>query len=78
MLKAWVWCGVTGATHATWFSAEVEMIRAINFLPFHGGSLYLSEMARDGEALVDDIERLNGDRLTCGKADQSIYGDGEP
>ncbi|MEC8337731.1 MAG: glycosyl hydrolase, partial [Planctomycetota bacterium] len=49
-----------GATHATWFSAEVEMIRAINFLPFHGGSLYLSEMARDGEALIDDIERLNG------------------
>ena len=49
-----------GATHATWFSAEVEMIKAINFLPFHGGSLYLSEMARDGEAVIDEITELNG------------------
>ncbi|MDE0939845.1 MAG: glycosyl hydrolase, partial [Pirellulales bacterium] len=49
-----------GAAHATWFSAEVEMIKAINFLPFHGGSLYLSEMARDGEAVIDEITELNG------------------
>ena len=49
-----------GAAHATWFSAEVEMIKGINFLPFHGGSLYLSEMARDGEALIDEINELNG------------------
>ena len=48
-----------GAAHATWFSAEVEMIKAINFLPFHGGSLYLSEMARDGEAVIDEITELN-------------------
>ena len=49
-----------GAAHATWFSAEVEMIKAINFLPFHGGSLYLSEMARDGEAVIEEITELNG------------------
>ncbi len=49
-----------GAAHATWFSAEVEMIKGINFLPFHGGSLYLSEMARDPQALLQEITEMNG------------------
>ena len=48
-----------GAAHATWFSAEVEMIKAINFLPFHGGSLYLSETAHDPYALLEEITELN-------------------
>ncbi|ABX04072.1 Ricin B lectin [Herpetosiphon aurantiacus DSM 785] len=30
-----------GGSYATWFSANPEMIHGINFLPFHGGSLYL-------------------------------------
>ncbi len=54
-----------GAAHATWFSAEPEMISGINMLPFTGGSLYLSEMAADAEALLKQIEILNG-----GEADQ--------
>jgi endoglucanase Acf2/endonuclease/exonuclease/phosphatase family metal-dependent hydrolase len=49
-----------GAAHATWFSAEPELIKGINFLPFHGGSLYLSEMAADSAALLAEIEQLNG------------------
>ena len=49
-----------GAAHATWFSAEPELIKGINFLPFHGGSLYLSEMAADPAALLAEIEQLNG------------------
>jgi endoglucanase Acf2/endonuclease/exonuclease/phosphatase family metal-dependent hydrolase len=49
-----------GAAHATWFSAEVEMIKGINLLPFHGGSLYLSEAARDPAALLQEIAELNG------------------
>lgn len=47
-----------GGSHATWFSAEPEMIKGINFLPFHGGSLYLSEMARDPAALLEEIRDL--------------------
>ncbi len=34
-----VWGGK--ADYATWFSARPEAIHAINWLPFHGGSLYL-------------------------------------
>lgn len=34
-----VWSG-KGA-NATWFSADPQMVHGINFLPFHGGSLYL-------------------------------------
>ncbi len=49
-----------GAAHATWFSAEPELIKGINFLPFHGGSLYLSEMAADPAALLAEVEQLNG------------------
>ena len=49
-----------GGSHATWFSAEPEMIKGINFLPFHGGSLYLAEMARDTTALLAEIEQLGG------------------
>ena len=49
-----------GGSHATWFSAEPEMIKGINFLPFHGGSFYLSEMARDPTALLAEIEQLGG------------------
>ena len=49
-----------GGSHATWFSAEPEMIKGINFLPFHGGSLYLSEMARDPIALLAEISALGG------------------
>ena len=49
-----------GGSHATWFSAEPEMIKGINFLPFHGGSLYLAEMARDPTALLTEIEQLGG------------------
>ena len=49
-----------GGSHATWFSAEPEMIKGINFLPFHGGSLYLAEMARDPAALLNEIEQLGG------------------
>ena len=49
-----------GGSHATWFSAEPEMIKGINFLPFHGGSLYLAEMARDPTALLAEIEQLGG------------------
>ncbi|MDB4664571.1 glycosyl hydrolase, partial [bacterium] len=49
-----------GAAHATWFSAEPELIKGINFLPFHGGSLYLSEMAADPAALLSEIDQLNG------------------
>ncbi len=49
-----------GAAHATWFSAEVEMIKGINLLPFHGGSLYLSEAARDPAALLQEITELYG------------------
>ena len=49
-----------GGSHATWFSAEPEMIKGINFLPFHGGSLYLAEMARDPTALLIEIEQLGG------------------
>ena len=49
-----------GGSHATWFSAEPEMIKGINFLPFHGGSLYLAEMARDPAALLAEIAELGG------------------
>ena len=49
-----------GGSHATWFSAKPEMIKGINFLPFHGGSLYLAEMARDPTALLAEIEQLGG------------------
>ena len=49
-----------GGSHATWFSAEPEMIKGINFLPFHGGSFYLAEMARDPTALLAEIEQLGG------------------
>ncbi|MEO1992058.1 MAG: glycosyl hydrolase, partial [Pirellulales bacterium] len=49
-----------GGSHATWFSAEPEMIKGINLLPFHGGSLYLSEMARDSAALLAEISELGG------------------
>jgi hypothetical protein len=49
-----------GGSHATWFSAEPEMIKGINFLPFHGGSFYLAEMARDPAALLAEISRLGG------------------
>ena len=49
-----------GGSHATWFSAEPEMIKGINFLPLHGGSLYLAEMARDPTALLAEIEQLGG------------------
>jgi hypothetical protein len=49
-----------GGSHATWFSAEPEMIKGINFLPFHGGSLYLAEMARDPAALLAEISGLGG------------------
>lgn len=36
---ALIWGGK--ADHATWFSARPEAIYGINWLPFHGGSLYL-------------------------------------
>ena len=52
-----------GAAHATWFSAEPEHIKGINFLPFSGGSLYLSEMARDPSALISEIDELTGDEI---------------
>ena len=52
-----------GAAHSTWFSAEPEHIKGINFLPFSGGSLYLSEMARDPSALISEIDELTGDEI---------------
>ena len=52
-----------GAAHATWFSAEPEHIKGINFLPFSGGSLYLSEMARDPSALISEIDELTGEEI---------------
>ena len=52
-----------GAAHATWFSAEPEHIKGINFLPFTGGSLYLSEMARDPSAFFEEVDLLTGGRI---------------
>ncbi|MBC7352779.1 MAG: glycoside hydrolase family 81, partial [Thermogutta sp.] len=49
-----IWGGK--ADYATWFSARPEAIHGINWLPFHGGSLYLGlypeYVRRNYEALV--------------------------
>ena len=52
-----------GSAHATWFSSEPEHIKGINFLPFTGGSLYLSESARDEKALLNEIDVLTGNNI---------------
>jgi hypothetical protein len=49
-----VWGGK--GVHETWFSAKPAVVHGINWLPFHGGSLYLGRqpeyVARDHAALV--------------------------
>ena len=53
---AMVWGGK--AVPATWFSGEPEKIHGINWLPFHGGSLYLGRypeyVQRNYDALVKE------------------------
>ena len=44
-----------GATYGTWWTAEPEAIHGINFLPFHGGSLYLGHHA---DALAANLAHL--------------------
>jgi endoglucanase Acf2 len=56
-----VWGGK--AVPATWFSGEPEKIHGINWLPFHGGSLYLGQypeyVQRNYDALVKESGGLN-------------------
>ena len=53
-----VWGGKSD--HATWFSAEPEMIHGINMLPITGGSLYLGLYPNYVEENYNEIVQENG------------------
>ncbi|MGI0119587.1 glycosyl hydrolase [Zooshikella sp. RANM57] len=59
-----------GSVYATWWTAEPESIHGINFLPFHGGSLYLGHYP---EALARNYQTLltfnGGEEGNGGSAD---------
>jgi len=58
---AMVWGGKS--VYETWFSPKPEIVRGINWLPFHGGSLYLGlypeYVRRDYDALVAEVGGTN-------------------
>ena len=58
-----VWGGKS--ERATWFSAKPECVHGINWLPIHGGSLYLGTypdyVRRDYEAMVAENGGTNWD-----------------
>lgn len=54
-----VWGG-KGANE-TWFSKKPEMIHGINWLPIHGGSLYLGRFPAYAKKNYDALLRENGD-----------------
>lgn len=53
-----VWGGK--GDHATWFSAEPEMIHGINMLPFTGGSMYLGHYPDYVEENYAEVIQENG------------------
>jgi endoglucanase Acf2 len=50
----------SGGAYATWWTAEPESIHGINFLPFHGGSLYLGEDPAALRANYEHMVKQNG------------------
>lgn len=56
-----------GSDHRTFFSAEPEMIRGINFLPITGGSLHLGRFADYVVQNYDQMVALNGGNPTVWK-----------
>ena len=50
----------SGSVYGTWWTAEPEAIHGINFLPFHGGSLYLGEHPENLEQNYNELVANNG------------------
>ena len=57
-VAAMIWGGKSG--HETWFSANPECIHGINWLPIHGGSLYLGRWPEYVERNYAALVRENG------------------
>jgi len=49
-----------GGVYGTWWTGEPEAIHGINFLPFHGGSLYLGHHPANLAANYANLVRENG------------------